>query len=128
MRNAILIAAALCTFMTGPRAEGAGLTFGTPEIVANGFKMSEGPVWDAASATPIFPDIPGNTIFAFDPASGETQVWRNPSDNANGLALDSEGHLLAAEQRTCIIKRIDPETRAAEPFIRASKSAGHPVG
>ena len=126
MRMRPLIVAALCAFTTVANAEDPGVSFSAPVIVASGFKMTEGPVWDTASATLIFSDIPGNTIYAFDPASGEKQVWRSPSDNSNGLALDTDGYLLAAEQRTRMITRIDPETRASEPLIESVEIDGSP--
>jgi len=43
-----------------------------------------------------FSDI-GNRIMKFDPATGKTTEYRNPSGRANGLDFDAKGRLLAAE-------------------------------
>jgi gluconolactonase len=43
-----------------------------------------------------FSDI-GNRIMKFDPKSGKTSEYRNPSGRANGLDFDPQGRLVAAE-------------------------------
>jgi gluconolactonase len=43
-----------------------------------------------------FSDI-GDRIMIFDPASGKTSVFREPSGKANGLDFDAEGRLVACE-------------------------------
>lgn len=43
-----------------------------------------------------FTDI-GNTIRRFDPATGKTTVFREPSGRANGLDFDPKGRLVACE-------------------------------
>ena len=43
-----------------------------------------------------FSDI-GNRIMKFDPASGKTSVYRDPSGRANGLDFNPQGRLIAAE-------------------------------
>src|SRR5687767_9459161 len=44
----------------------------------------------------LFSDI-GNRIMKFDPASGKTTEFRNPSGRANGLDFDPRGRLVACE-------------------------------
>ena len=39
----------------------------------------------------------GNRIMKFDPATGKTTEYRNPSGRANGLDFDPDGRLVAAE-------------------------------
>src|SRR5262245_24075866 len=43
-----------------------------------------------------FSDI-GNRIMKFDPATGKTSVFREPSGRANGLEFDPQGRLVACE-------------------------------
>jgi len=45
----------------------------------------------------LFSDIPANKIYEYDPLSAQFSVFRDPSNNSNGLALDPNGLLLAAE-------------------------------
>ena len=44
-------------------------------------------------------------------ASDEVTVFRQPSGLANGLAVDSEGRLLAAEQRSRSVTRTESDGR-----------------
>ena len=44
----------------------------------------------------LFSDI-GNRIMRFDPKTGKTTVFREPSGRANGLIFDPKGRLIAAE-------------------------------
>jgi gluconolactonase len=44
----------------------------------------------------LFSDI-GNRIMRFDPKTGKTKVFREPSGRANGMIFDSHGRLIVAE-------------------------------
>lgn len=85
--------------------------------ISQGKISTEGPVWDAANQRLIFSDIPGDTVYTYTPETGEEDILRTPSDMANGLLLDGKGGLLAADQRTRVISRMDLETGAVEPYI-----------
>ena len=73
-------------------------------IVPPGAKVER--LWDRGSFTEgpaygpdrcvYFSDI-GNRIMKFDPATGKTAVFREPSGRANGLDFDPEGRLVACE-------------------------------
>ena len=67
-----------------------------PELVADGFRFTEGPVWDPARGCLFFSDIPANTIFRWSPEAGVV-AYRQPSYHSNGLALDGQGRLLSCE-------------------------------
>src|SRR5215470_508282 len=58
-------------------------------------EFTEGPAY-GPDACVYFSDI-GNRIMKYDPATGKTTEYRNPSGRANGLDFDKEGRLLAAE-------------------------------
>lgn len=71
---------------------------GDAELVQGGYQFVEGPQWRDATGDLVFSDINGNTIYRYDPtAGGAPTVLRTPSNNSNGLALDANGDLLAAE-------------------------------
>jgi gluconolactonase len=50
----------------------------------------------AADGAILFSDI-GDRIMRFDPATGKTTVFREPSSRANGLVFDPKGRLIVAE-------------------------------
>jgi YVTN family beta-propeller protein len=58
-------------------------------------EFTEGPAY-GPDACIYFSDI-GNRIMRFDPATGKTTVYRDPSGRANGLDFDPQGRLVAAE-------------------------------
>lgn len=69
---------------------------GPVELVAESFTFTEGPQWIEADGTLLFSDIDGNTIHRLTPPAA-ISTYRTPSNNSNGLAVDQEGRLLAAE-------------------------------
>ena len=78
---------------------------GQLELVAGGFQFTEGPVWKNGVGL-FFSDINGNTIYRWSQQSGAVAVVK-PSGNANGLALDHQGRLLAAQQGGRRVIRIE---------------------
>jgi gluconolactonase len=73
-------------------------------VIAPGAKLEK--VWGEGSFTEggaldrdgsiLFSDI-GNRIMRFDPNTGKTTVFREPSGRANGLIFDARGRLIVAE-------------------------------
>jgi gluconolactonase len=57
--------------------------------------FTEGPAYGPDGRI-YFSDI-GNRILAYDPVTGRTSVYREPSGRANGLDFDPQGRLVAAE-------------------------------
>ncbi len=57
--------------------------------------LTEGPVWYREAL--LFTNIPNSRIMRFDPDSGEISVWREGTNNANGLMLDADGVVNACE-------------------------------
>ena len=58
-------------------------------------EFTEGPA-PAADGAILFSDI-GDRIMRYDPATGATSVFRDPSGRANGLMFDAQGRLIACE-------------------------------
>ncbi len=65
------------------------------EKVWSGGTFTEGPAYGPDRCV-YFSDI-GDRIMRYDPATGKTAVYREPSGRANGLDFDPEGRLVAAE-------------------------------
>jgi gluconolactonase len=81
-------------------------------LVAGPFAFTEGPVWDGERV--LFTDMHGSTIHAYRPADGAVTLEHRDSGNANGLALDGEGRLLACEDSGRRVVRYEPDgTRTA---------------
>ncbi len=76
---------------------------GMVETVRAGFMFTEGPQWRTVEADLLFSDIPANTIHQL--RMGTFSIYRTPSDNSNGLAVDSMGRVLAAEHGSRSISR-----------------------
>jgi len=76
--------------------------------VAKGFRFTEGPVWISDEQGLLFSDIPANTIYKLD-QFGEVSVFRKPSGNSNGLALDRQGRLIACEHGTRRVTRTEKD-------------------
>ena len=66
-----------------------------PQQLATGFQFTEGPAWHPDGYL-LFSDIDGDTIYRWIPEDGATP-YIHPSRNANGLAFDHQGCLVACE-------------------------------
>jgi gluconolactonase len=55
----------------------------------------------------LFSDVQGNTIYKLTPTATMAEVFRNPSNNANGNALDPEGRLITCEHTTRRVSRTE---------------------
>ena len=65
------------------------------ELLWNEGDFTEGPA-RAPDGSICFSDI-GNRIMKFDPKTGRTTVFRDPSGKSNGLKFDAQGRLIACE-------------------------------
>jgi gluconolactonase len=77
------------------------------EQLATGLRWAEGPVWFGDGRYLLVSDIPNNRILRWDDASGQVSDFRLPSHNANGLARDMQGRLLACEHQTRRVTRTE---------------------
>ncbi|MCX5683328.1 MAG: SMP-30/gluconolactonase/LRE family protein [Planctomycetota bacterium] len=64
--------------------------------IAKDLKFTEGPTWYAAEKCVLLSDIPADIIYKWTEADG-LKVWRQPSHNANGNAVDPQGRLVSCE-------------------------------
>jgi gluconolactonase len=77
------------------------------EQLASGFRWSEGPVWFGDGRYLLWSDIPNNRIMRWDEESGRVEVFRKPSNFANGNTRDRQGRLLTCEHGTRRISRTE---------------------
>ncbi len=77
------------------------------EQLATGLRWAEGPQWFGDGRYLLVSDIPNNRILRWDETSGAVSDFRAPSNNANGLARDRQGRLLACEHLTRRITRTE---------------------
>ncbi len=78
-----------------------------PEIIAEGFDWSEGPLWLPEQNMVIFSDIPNNSIFQWSekgglklylkPSGYTDTIQRGGETGSNGLLLDSRGRLILCQ-------------------------------
>ena len=69
---------------------------------------AEGPAWLAQQQAVIFSDVKGNTMYRWTQATG-TQVFRSPSNFANGNTVDTEGNLITCEHGRRAISKTDKQ-------------------
>jgi gluconolactonase len=87
------------------------------EIIATGFRWSEGPLWVEKNGMLLFSDVPTNTVYKWTPAGGK-EVYLKPSGytgtaerggemGSNGLILDREGRLVLSQHGDRRMARMD---------------------
>jgi gluconolactonase len=67
------------------------------ERLATGMRWCEGPVWFGDGRYLLWSDIPNNRIMRWDEETGAVNIFRKPSDNANGNTRDRQGRLVTCE-------------------------------
>ena len=82
---------------------------GTTEIrrLWSGAEWTEGPVYFGDMHSVIFSDVPNNRLLRYDEVTGQTTVFRYPSNEANGNTRDRQGRLVTCEQRTRRVTRTE---------------------
>ena len=89
------------------------------EVLAQGYKWSEGPVWTGGAV--LFSDVPNNVIWRWQAGAGASEFLR-PSGytgttprggepGSNGLAVDSTGRLFLCQHGDRRIAHFDAATR-----------------
>jgi gluconolactonase len=76
------------------------------EILAEGFRWLEGPVWFADHDCLYFSDVPNDRVLRWSEDAG-VSVFRRPSGFANGHARDRQGRLIGCSHRNRCITRIE---------------------
>ena len=68
-------------------------------VVASNFDFIEGPIWNHIDNHLIFSDMPGNKMRKWTSENG-IEIFRDPSNMANGNAYDNQGRLVTCEHAT----------------------------
>ena len=99
-----------------------------PEILADSFNWSEGPLWLPEQELVIFSDVPENTVYQWS-ESGGLKVYLNPSGytdtlrrggetGSNGLLRDPQGRLVLCQHGDRRMARMDaPLDKPESKFI-----------
>jgi len=89
-----------------------------PEIIADGFEWSEGPLWVESQQMLLFSDVPMNTIYKWTEAKGK-EIYLKPSGytgaepslckepGSNGLIFDKKGNLVLCQHGDRRMARMD---------------------
>jgi sugar lactone lactonase YvrE len=93
--SSVLAAAIVIREAPAADAPGSDKFHPTVELLWNEGEFTEGPA-PAADGAILFSDI-GNRILHYDPRTGETIDFREPSGKSNGLKFDRQGNLVACE-------------------------------
>jgi gluconolactonase len=76
--------------------------------VATGFEFTEGPIWITEEKCLLFSDIPANKIYKLT-ADNQVKIFREFSNNSNGLTRDKQGRLIACEHHTRRVTRTEKD-------------------
>lgn len=99
------------------------------EILAEGYKWSEGPVWIASEKMLLYSDVPNNTIHKWTEEKG-AEVFLTPSGytgaepsksrepGSNGLTLDNDGKLILCQHGDRRVARLEaPWDKPTASFV-----------
>jgi len=97
---------------------------GSVEKLVCDLVAAEGPVWNEGAL--LFSDVQANTLYRFEEPNA-LSVYLQPSDYANGLAIDIDGGLLRAETggQGLMTKRVS-HLLAGETTVLADEYTGLP--
>ena len=77
------------------------------ERLWTGARWTEGPVYFGDGRYLLFSDIPNNRIMRWDETTGQTSIFRQPSNNSNGHTRDRQGRLVSCEHFTRRVTRTE---------------------
>src|SRR4051812_25292164 len=83
------------------------LALASVERVATGFRWAEGPVWFGDMHLLLFSDVSNDRIMSWNEQTGEVDIFRKPSNYANGNTRDRQGRLLTCEHQTRRVSRTE---------------------
>ncbi len=95
-----------CTESYDPRFEQLVLFNAELELLAEGFRWLEGPVWFGDHRCLLFSDIPGNRTLRWSEQHG-VSTFLEPSQFANGQTRDLQGRLIQCHHRSRCLTRLE---------------------
>ncbi len=107
-----------CTESYDPRFEALVLFNAELELLAEGFRWLEGPVWFGDQRCLLFSDIPNNRTLRWSEQHGVT-TFLEPSDFANGQTRDQQGRLIQCHHRSRCLTRLEHDGSSTTLVSRA---------
>lgn len=95
-----------CIEVHDPRFEQLVLFNAELEVLAEGFRWLEGPVWFGDHRCLLFSDIPNNRTLRWSEQHG-VSTFLEPSDFANGQTRDLQGRLIQCHHRRRCLTRLE---------------------
>lgn len=95
------------------------------EVLAGGFKWTEGPVWDKKGNALLFSDIPNNRVVRWSAKDGVKDflkpsgytgraVFKGPEPGSNGLTFDKDGRLILCQHGDRRVARLGKDGQSFE--------------
>ncbi|WCN04892.1 SMP-30/gluconolactonase/LRE family protein [Streptomyces sp. M92] len=79
------------------------------EVLHDGCRWAEGPLYVPAWRQLVWSDIPNDRILRWDEATGTVGVFRSPAGHSNGNTLDRWGRLVTCEQGNRRVTRTEAD-------------------
>ncbi len=92
------------------------------ELIAKHDSLTEGPTWDGNGL--LYNECYASTTYRWDPKTGESSVWRNQSNQANGMKFDRSGRLFACEGGANQVVEIDTSNPDSDATVIANSLDG----
>jgi gluconolactonase len=77
------------------------------DTLYTGCRWAEGPAYFPAGRMLVWSDIPNNRMLRLDECSGQTAVFRQPSNYSNGNTVDRQGRLVTCEHGARRVSRTE---------------------
>jgi sugar lactone lactonase YvrE len=98
------------TVVLDPRLEALVDPAATAEKIAGGCIFTEGPIWSHRDNSLTFSDVRGDAMYRWTEAGGQ-EIYRKPSQVANGNTFDLAGNLITCEHQGRRVSRTLPDGR-----------------
>ena len=92
------------------------------ELIAKHGSLTEGPTWDGAGL--LYNECYAARTYRWEPKSGESEVWRSDTGQANGMKFDRSGRLFACEGGANRVVEIDASNPNSDPAVIADDLNG----
>ena len=92
------------------------------ELIAKHDSLTEGPTWDGNAL--LYNECYAATTYRWDPKTGESEVWRTDTNQANGTKFDRSGRLFACEGGGNRVVEIDPTNPNSDATVIADNLDG----
>lgn len=97
---------------------------GDVQLLADGFRFTEGPVWDGNNAW-YFSDLPNKTLHRWTENGGVETVRTGVAGFSNGIVIDDQGRLVFCEVGS---RRIVRRSQSGSEETLADTCNGRPIG